>query len=772
MACSGTGLRVWSKRPVPDGGTLLAVLAAVMLVGCSTVAIPGDTASASVVRAVAFDGGDIVYDGSHYHFRAANGIQMLSMWTPPHARPIRGVFISGNPGGIGGDNRRLTRDAGFQAFAARHDFALMGLHSFPGGMVYEEGAQIVLNVMNDFAAMGYHPEIANLPFITFGNSNGGITSYAMVCSVPERAICFTMNVGPRFNPPVPSDAAIKVPGTMVVGPNDPFFRTGVEDTRQLIHAARARGARWAWVAEQGKGHEVGRIFDFNAKFYENCIRMRLPDLDEPGGNPLEGPVRLREVALESGWLVDDESWEGGITTVTPYAEYAGDRATAGWLPDRDAAYLYRGLATYSNPLRVSIRDLAAIANPHASGPLLTEVGGHVVDPGARLIVEADVDDFPDWTKIEFYNGGAMVGEVARADHAEGKPGVAITVEPEPSAYSFTVLGYDTAGRVRTATPQHFTVGDPAIISRRPVKTLAVRKMRGERAPYGSAASRGAPASAARTAPDPRDAVLLVYALTPEQERQFRADDGRMTPFWGLIGPDHDRIELTVADSGAQDNRFSQEGATDAALIVKAARSAAGLYLYFEATDDGWVDTVRGPNMYASDCADILLDNRSSTEIWDAPRDKSFVNAAWSLSVTTVQLQVGFGRGAPPDSVRYCWADPFEFRYYPFTRSEVKAARGITFDFETIGETRKAQEWFIPWEEVGLEGLDGEPPMGRQLAFTAGYNDQDPGQHRGGAFDKLRWINRTSPWQAASYQGVNETWGNLEMGPVLGARGAL
>ena len=734
----------------------ICAFAVVLLSGCA--AARGPEGAVFPVTATAHDGGQIIYDGTHYHFRAANGVQMLSMWVPPDADPVRGVFISGNPGGIGGDNRGLTRDAGFQAFAARHDFGLLGLHSFPGRMVHTEGAELILGVMKDFAALGFHPEIANLPFITFGNSNGGITSYAMVCSAPERAICFTSNVGPRYNPPVPSDAALQVPGVLIVGTRDPFFDTGVEDTRELVHAARARGARWAWLAEQDKAHEVGRIFDLNAKFYDYCIGRRLPDLDAPGGSPLDGPVTLRPVPLAEGWLADDTSWESGLTVVAPYAEYAGDRDTASWLPDRDTAFLYRGLATYDNPVAVRVRDLAAVANPNASGVLLKEVGGHVIDPGTKLVVEADPAGMPDWTAIEFYESGELIGTV---EGGEGTPSVEVTVQPEPSAYSFTVLARDAAGTVRTATPTHFIVGDPTRPIERPVRDVPVRPGSATRPAYGSSGVGAGSASA-----DPADDVLLAYGLTPEQERGFAPDDGRMSAFWDAIGTAQDRAELTVGATASADTGLA--GDEDASLIVKAARSRAGLYLYFEARDDGWVDATPGPAVYTTDCVDVLLDNRSSEAIWSDPVETSFMNGGWSLARTTVQLQVNFGATAPLESVRYNFIDPFEFRYYDFARAQMAAGLGMRFDFETLAPNRKAQEWFIPWRSVGLDGLAAEPPAGARLAIALGYNDQDPGQHEWGASDGLRWPGGRSPWNASYMRGRNEAWGDLQMGPLLRA----
>jgi hypothetical protein len=224
------------------------LLSAGMLLAAGCSMAPAWPSHLHPAEARAFDGGQVQFDGMYYDFRAANGIQQTKMWVPPGPEPIRGVFFHGNPGGYG-DTRNQPREERFQEFAARHRFAIMGVTSFPGGQIYLQLADVIVKSMNDWAAMGFHPEIANLPIIARGSSNAGVTAYSLAGFVPERMICFTPNVGPRYNPYPPPDALMRVPALMHVGPKDPFFRNGMQSTGELFAYARPKGALWAWDAE-------------------------------------------------------------------------------------------------------------------------------------------------------------------------------------------------------------------------------------------------------------------------------------------------------------------------------------------------------------------------------------------------------------------------------------------------------------------------------------------------------------------------------------------
>ncbi|MFO7958210.1 MAG: hypothetical protein R6X33_14075 [Candidatus Brocadiia bacterium] len=728
----------------------LAVLAAaVVTVSCTSL---GSGAGRVDVRAEAYDGGGVRYDGRYYDFRAANGIQQVKMWVPPTAETLKGALFHGNPGGYG-DTRDIPRDRRLQEYAARHDFAIIGVTSFPGRRVYPDLAEVIVRAMDDWAALGHHPEIANLPLIARGSSNAGVTAYSLACYVPDRMICFTPNVGPRYNPATPPEEALAVPALMHVGPQDPFFRNGVESTRELFADARPRGARWAWDAEKDKGHEIGHIDPVDMKYYETCIRLRLPE--EADGR--EGPVDLKTIPLEDGWLADPTSWDSALTRIAPWDEYEGDREAAVWLPDADTAFLYRSIATHDTPLKLSLRDLGPVDNPHESGVLLRSVGGRVIDPNSRVVVECDASGFEGWERIEFYDGANLIDTVERGE----EPAVELVVQPERRVYSLSALGRGEDGTVRASKPVYFIVRDPELSAAIDAQHAAHDRVppRGPRPAYGSSAE---DASAVAPAPDSDFQVLTAYGLTPEQEKTFGAGDGP-SPFWDDFTEGHDAVVMTVAGNLAEQGEV-WEGAReqdDAQLTVRAARSRAGLYLLFEVEDDQWA-----PAEGLLDTLDFHLARRSADQIWDAdPADVFVKPESWAFALSGCQYQFHVGDGER--KVCRNWPDPWDVARREVSPEEAAETYGIVARVVELASDRRAVEMFIPWDWVGSGGPMDEPQTGTCLGLSLGYNDHDPDEHGDGQFARLRWNSRLDPWWRAGDEGPNPSpWGNLCMGPIL------
>ena len=342
-----------------------------------------------------------------------------------------------------------------QAFAARFGFGLAGLHTFPGGRVYSEGGKVFFEALNQFAAFGKHPELANVPFAVFGSSNGGATAYGFANYAPQRCICFVSNVAAGGNPAIPTDDAIKVPGVFVVGRFDSLSRgmQGVQRLEKLMTGARVRGARWGMIVED-KGHEDGIAFDVYAKLLEQAIKLRYP----AEADPRKGLVRLKEIPEEAGWLADVSTWDSGLTAIADYASYLGDKKAASWLLDKDMAWIYRGAATRLNPISVGIQEVSRVYNPNTAPGTMYSIGGPIVEPGRQLNLVCDTRDLPDWRKVEFYNGAEKLGEAE-----------APAILSSPSRLTRTTLS--TASPLwpppspalqRVAAPFYFAVKDPSL----------------------------------------------------------------------------------------------------------------------------------------------------------------------------------------------------------------------------------------------------------------------------------------------------------------------
>lgn len=688
------------------------------------------------------DNGDrIAFDGTYYDFRDADGRQMIKLWIPSH-RPVRGLFISGHGGGTG-DSRDFARDLNFRAFAARLGFAVAGLHTFPGRKVYESGGKVFFDALNEFAALGHHPELANVPFCIFGSSNGGSTSYGFTNYAPERAICFVANVCSWFNPEEPVDAALQVPGMIIVGIYDPFGRgsEGVARATAQVKLARSRGGRWSLIAAQ-KGHEDGYAFDVYVKLVEQCVALRYPDSEDPA----KGPVTLKDIPEDQGWLVDQDSWASGLTRVAPYADYEGDKAIAGWVPTEAMARIYCAAATYDPPLSLSIDGVEAVHNPHIDPGTMFSIGGPVVEPGRDLRLVADTWELGEWESITFYEGARAVGEVKAPSAAE----FTVPASTDDIVCCFTAQARTPDGRVRTSRPFYAFVRDPEIPLAVPGEGDAGAAYTD---PVGKVGSQAKPLQS--EAPLSAGPVLQAPGLTVEQESQFGAQDGVVSPFWEGI---ESQVQMNPRENGAAESKFSIVNTADARLTMKAAHSARGMYLYLEVADDHFVEC-NPDRYYDTDAIDLLIDSRSSAEVTDQANNPELINQFWGLSLTTKQVHVAFGDRKQPPFFLLNYADPWDFTQHRHTFQEAREQLGIEIRIIRRSPMVRIQEWFLPWAEVGNGGLECEPAIGSKLAFAIGYNDIDPGSE---LVKKLRLVDGTSPWQFGAKDEAPRGWGDIQV----------
>ncbi len=723
------------------------------------------SATANAAIKLLANGDKISWDGEYYDFRDAKGIKMIKMWMPPNTNPVKGVFISGHGGGSG-DSRDFARDENIRAFAMRLGFAVAGLHNFPGRRVYDDGAPVFFKALNAFAELGQHPELANLPFVMYGSSNGGAATYGFVNYAPARAICFVANVSAGYNPAEPVPEALLVPGVYIIGKFDALIgQRGIDQTAALMKQARANGALWSWALEL-KGHEDGASFDIYMKLVEQAVEARYPQT----GDPSKGPVKLKELKEEDGWLVDQNSWESGLTYVDSYSNYKGDKKSAGWVLNKNIAYVYRGLATHHNPLKISIREFDRTFNPNTDPGTMFSLGGPVAQPGTQITIQCNMQKFSDWEKIEFFNGAEKLGQVV----SENKPQLTMTLNAKDRVYCLTVLATNKLKIQRTCTPLHFFVKDPDLKWYSAVPKPVFSKKR------TNAGSKNTGKVISAIAPDSDDRVLVAYGLNMEQEKQFSANDAKVSAFWALIDEQKDYINLTQRNNAAPDAAFNFVLTHDCNMIVKAAYGADGIYLLYEINDD---NDVAWPNQLTAteneqfylnfDVVDVLMDSRSITSI-SLPENKDlFISKSFGLTSTTRQYQIACGtENERPSGFKRALADPWDFHATYFSFENARNQFGIEVENIKTDHFYKAQEWFIPWREYG-DGLPGEPDAGTRLGFSPGFNDRDGGEHfppgvtsSGGsvkASNALRWIGKTNPWGSSQ---PPYAWGEIELGPML------
>ena len=105
------------------------------------------------------------------------------------------------------------------------------------------------------------------------------------------------------------------------------------------------------------------------------------------------------------------------------------------------AYIYRGAATRLDPISAGIEAVSRVYNPNTAPGTMYSVGGPIVEPGRKLNLVCDVRDLPNWSKVEFYNGGEKLGE---AD-APNNPVLPIAVDKTNIVYCLTAVATTSSG---------------------------------------------------------------------------------------------------------------------------------------------------------------------------------------------------------------------------------------------------------------------------------------------------------------------------------------
>lgn len=188
------------------------------------------------------------------------------------------------------------------------------------------GHATLLKALSELGTQSMHPELANVPILFVGHSQGGCTAYGFTRLHGARVAGFlTMKGGCHV--PGAAGAAATVPGFFLIGRLDEPHRTA--NITPVFEAGRAAGAPWA-LSTDAFGH--GPIVDFDLMFgwIDAVLAARLP---ATAGAP------LRAVTETAGWLGNRSSG-----AIAPYACYGSTRSSASWLPTGETALAWQRMA--------------------------------------------------------------------------------------------------------------------------------------------------------------------------------------------------------------------------------------------------------------------------------------------------------------------------------------------------------------------------------------------------------------------------------------------
>jgi len=263
------------------------------------------------------------------------------LWYADDSGPLRGAIILLT--GSNGDGREMVEDSVWQAFAIRHNLALVGCYytDKPHEQEFIEeyanasqgSGQALLDALSSFAKQSGHAELANAPLLLWGMSAGGEFNYEFVAWQPERIIAFVVNKGGIYYSALLAKAARNVPGMLFIGGKDIEFRNNT--IIGLFAVNRRAGALWALAEEPNAEHKVGRSLEMSLIFFAEAMSLRLP---ADARSPVLLP--LRTIDEKSGYLGDLKT---GLFTEIGNNEIP-NYPTA-WLPTERVAKAWQALVT-------------------------------------------------------------------------------------------------------------------------------------------------------------------------------------------------------------------------------------------------------------------------------------------------------------------------------------------------------------------------------------------------------------------------------------------
>jgi dienelactone hydrolase len=179
--------------------------------------------------------------------------------------------------GSNGDARAAVEDPVWQAFAVKHQLALVGCHitdkpheqSFieEYANVSQGSGDALLNALTAFASRASHPELGGAPLLLWGMSAGGQFNYEFVAWKPERVVAFVVNKGGIYYTALAPRASRDVPGMLFIGGKD--LESRIQTITGLFAVNRRAGALWALAEEPGAAHIVGRSRDLSLIFFDS-----------------------------------------------------------------------------------------------------------------------------------------------------------------------------------------------------------------------------------------------------------------------------------------------------------------------------------------------------------------------------------------------------------------------------------------------------------------------------------------------------------------------
>lgn len=257
------------------------------------------------------------------------------LWYPDAAGPSRAVVVL--MPGSNGDARAAVDDPVWQAFAVKHNLALVGCHITDKphdqnfieeyANVSQGSGEALLNALTALGSRAGHPELGSAPLLLWGMSAGGQFNYEFAAWKPERVVAFVVNKGGIYYTALAPRPSRDVPGMLFIGGKDLDSR--IQTITGLFALNRRAGALWALAEEPGAAHIVGRSRDLSLMFFEDVLSLRLGDTGA-----------LRPLSEKTGFLGDPKLKSIRRISSGPLPNYP-----TAWLPTERVARAWLAMLT-------------------------------------------------------------------------------------------------------------------------------------------------------------------------------------------------------------------------------------------------------------------------------------------------------------------------------------------------------------------------------------------------------------------------------------------
>jgi hypothetical protein len=253
----------------------------------------------------------------------------LLAWAPEKARRIRAVLLIVNNAA----SKHFGEHPALRAVAAKREMGVVYLRR--GGpesaLEQDQKSAVPEDILGAVAEAAKIPEFRYAPWITFGQSSRGRFPFTMAWAMPERTVATITHHAETPTWPAAAWARLEKETVLHCSMNGETEWGGTWH-RHVRPSLLNYRARTAWLPHQavafGVAHQnevdltsgggpaygqrfpgvvtIAKMWDYLSVFVDKALALRLPT----EGYPTDGPLRLRSVNPDSGWLIHPLAIEG------------------------------------------------------------------------------------------------------------------------------------------------------------------------------------------------------------------------------------------------------------------------------------------------------------------------------------------------------------------------------------------------------------------------------------------------------------------------------